>query len=193
MLINSINKKTLDAVSARFGKQFIKEPLFMYFCSDINKRSQFIEDYMKYYIPRLADDEIVFVDKLATAMITLVDPQDFEYKFKGLSGQRMKKYSFSSKIFVHRENLENICEILLSYVKPARVMTFYNDPNGDFDNLKELIDEAIAYAEKEDVTLVYDTFSKRYIDYMISKGFTVAYSKPFMETRFIETVMTYNV
>lgn len=79
---------------------------------------------MKYYIPRLADDEIVFVDKLATAMVTLVDPQDFEYKFKGLSGQRMKKYSFSSKIFVHRENLENICEILLSYVKPARVMTF---------------------------------------------------------------------
>ena len=53
MLINSIDKKTLDAVSARFGKQFIKEPLFMYFCSDINKRSQFIEDYMKYYIPRL--------------------------------------------------------------------------------------------------------------------------------------------
>ena len=44
MLINSIDKKTLDAVSARFGKQFIKEPLFMYFCSDINKRSQFIED-----------------------------------------------------------------------------------------------------------------------------------------------------
>ena len=160
MLINSIDKKTLDAVSARFGKQFIKEPLLMYFCSDINKRSQFIEDYMKYYIPRLADDEIVFVDKLATAMVTLVDPQDYEYKFKGLSGQRMKKYSFSSKIFVHRENLENICEILLSYVKPARVMTFYNDPNGDFDNLKELIDEAIAYAEKEDVTLVYDTFSK---------------------------------
>ena len=63
MLINSIDKKTLDAVSARFAKQFIKEPLFMYFCSDINKRSQFIEDYMKYYIPRLADDEIVFVDK----------------------------------------------------------------------------------------------------------------------------------
>ena len=193
MLINSIDKKTLDAVSARFGKFFVKQPLFMFLCSDINKRPKFIEDYMKYHIPRFVSEEVVFVDKMANAMVTLVDPQNFEYKFKGLSGQRMKKYSFSSKIFLQRENLEGICDILLTYAKPSRVMTVYSDPNGDFEVVKELIDEAVEFAQKEDITLVYDTFSKRYINYMLSKDFIVAYSKPFMETKFMETVMTYNI
>ena len=76
----------------------------MFFCSDINKRKSFIYDYMMYYLPRFVDEEAVFIDKHATAVVTLVDPNDFEYKFKGLSGQKLKKYSFSSKVFLHKEN-----------------------------------------------------------------------------------------
>ena len=72
-------------------------------------------------------------------------------------------------------------------------MTVYSDPNGDFEVVKELVDEAVEFAKKKDITLVYDTFSKRYINYMLSKDFVVAYSKPFMETKFMETVMTYNI
>lgn len=193
MYINGIDKKTLREISERFGERFIKDPLFMFFCSDINKRKAFIYDYMMYYLPRFVDEETVFIDKHATAVVTLVDPNDFEYKFKGLSGQKLKKYSFSSKVFLHKENLEEICETVLPGNKQAMVLTVYSDPNGKFDSLRELIDEAVDFADREDITLIYDTFSRKYIDYMQSKDFVVAYSKPFMDTQFIETVMTYNV
>lgn len=193
MYINGIDKKTLREISERFGERFIKDPLFMFFCSDINKRKAFIYDYMMYYLPRFVDEETVFIDKHATAVVTLVDPNDFEYKFKGLSGQKLKKYSFSSKVFLHKENLEEICETVLPGNKQAMVLTVYSDPNGKFDSLRELIAEAVDFADREDITLVYDTFSRKYIDYMQSKDFVVAYSKPFMDTQFIETVMTYNV
>ena len=193
MYINSIDKKTLREISERFGERFIKDPLFMFFCSDINKRKAFIYDYMMYYLPRFVDEEAVFIDKHATAVVTLVDPNDFEYKFKGLSGQKLKKYSFSSKVFLHKENLEEICETVLPGNKQAMVLTVYSDPNGKFDSLRELIAEAVDFADRENITLIYDTFSRKYIDYMQSKDFVVAYSKPFMDTQFIETVMTYNV
>lgn len=193
MYINGIYKKTLREISERFGERFIKDPLFMFFCSDINKRKAFIYDYMMYYLPRFVDEETVFIDKHATAVVTLVDPNDFEYKFKGLSGQKLKKYSFSSKVFLHKENLEEICETVLPGNKQAMVLTVYSDPNGKFDSLRELIAEAVDFADREDITLIYDTFSRKYIDYMQSKDFVVAYSKPFMDTQFIETVMTYNV
>ena len=193
MYINGIDKKTLREISERFGERFIKDPLFMFFCSDINKRKAFIYDYMMYYLPRFVDEETVFIDKHATAVVTLVDPNDFEYKFKGLSGQKLKKYSFSSKVFLHKENLEEICETVLPGNKQAMVLTVYSDPNGKFDSLRELIAEAVGFADRENITLIYDTFSRKYIDYMQSKDFVVAYSKPFMDTQFIETVMTYNV
>lgn len=193
MYINGIDKKTLREISERFGERFIKDPLFMFFCSDINKRKAFIYDYMMYYLPRFVDEETVFIDKHATAVVTLIDPNDFEYKFKGLSGQKLKKYSFSSKVFLHKENLEEICETVLPGNKQAMVLTVYSDPNGKFDSLRELIAEAVDFADREDITLIYDTFSRKYIDYMQSKDFVVAYSKPFMDTQFIETVMTYNV
>lgn len=193
MYINGIDKKTLREISERFGERFIKDPLFMFFCSDINKRKAFIYDYMMYYLPRFVDEETVFIDKHATAVVTLVDPNDFEYKFKGLSGQKLKKYSFSSKVFLHKENLEEICETVLPGNKQAMVLTVYSDPNGKFDSLRELIAEAVDFADRENITLIYDTFSRKYIEYMQSKDFVVAYSKPFMDTQFIETVMTYNV
>lgn len=193
MYINSIDKKTLREISERFGERFIKDPLFMFFCSDINKRKSFIYDYMMYYLPHFVDEETVFIDKHATAVVTLVDPNDFEYKFKGLSGQKLKKYSFSSKVFLHKENLEEICETVLPGNKQAMVLTVYSDPNGKFDSLRELIAEAVDFADRENITLIYDTFSRKYIEYMQSKDFVVAYSKPFMDTQFIETVMTYNV
>ena len=193
MYINSIDKKTLREISERFGERFIKDPLFMFFCSDRNKRKSFIYDYMMYYLPRFVDEETVFIDKHATAVVTLVDPNDFEYKFKGLSGQKLKKYSFSSKVFLHKENLEEICETVLPGNKQAMVLTVYSDPNGKFDSLRELIAEAVDFADRENITLIYDTFSRKYIEYMQSKDFVVAYSKPFMDTQFIETVMTYNV
>lgn len=193
MYINGIDKKTLREISERFGERFIKDPLFMFFCSDINKRKAFIYDYMMYYLPRFVDEETVFIDKHATAVVTLVDPNDFEYKFKGLSGQKLKKYSFSSKVFLHKENLEEICETVLPGNKQAMVLTVYSDPSGKFDSLRELIAEAVDFANRENITLIYDTFSRKYIEYMQSKDFVVAYSKPFMDTQFIETVMTYNV
>lgn len=193
MYINGIDKKTLREISERFGERFIKDPLFMFFCSDINKRKAFIYDYMMYYLPRFVDEETVFIDKHATAVVTLVDPNDFEYKFKGLLGQKLKKYSFSSKVFLHKENLEEICETVLPGNKQAMVLTVYSDPNGKFDSLRELIAEAVDFADRENITLIYDTFSRKYIEYMQSKDFVVAYSKPFMDTQFIETVMTYNV
>ena len=74
-----------------------------------------------------------------------------------------------------------------------RVMTIYSGPTIDFEKIEALVDEIIEYSKNENITLVFETFSRRYLPGMEYKGFVTANRKQFMNTQFVETVMTYNM
>lgn len=193
MIIEKIDKHTVNLISEQMSRDLIKHPLFMYFCSDISKRADFIGDYFKYYIPRWVKNDVLFVNDKNTAAIVLTDPKSFEYKYKGINAYRMKKYSFSSTVFVHRENLETICDILLPESRESRIMTVYAGIHTETLDVLKLADEAMAYARDNNLILAYDTFSRVFQPSFERKGFVSAYSKQFMNTRFSETVMIYNM
>lgn len=193
MIFENQSKSIVKNTAEKLSNKLIKQPLFMYFCQDLNKRQKFIRDYFLYHIPIWQKNDTILTNDKTDLLITLVDPANFEFKYKGLNQFKMTKYAFSSYVFMHRENLENICDIILPYRKPARVMTIYNNPELDFEEAQKLIDEAIKMADEKDVTLVYETFSRKYIGYMEHCGFVVAYQKQYLSTQFVETVMTYNM
>ena len=193
MKIDKIDKQTINLISEQMSKDLIKHPLFMFFCSNISKREGFIKDYFSYYLPKWVKEDVLFSNEKGSALVTLTDPKNFEYKYKGVNAYKMKKHSYSSTVFVHRENLETICEILLPDSRDSLVMTIYT---GSLATVREVLDtvkEAMDYALQNNAILAYDTFSRRYLAPLESQGFTTAYNKQFLNTRFAETVMLYNM
>lgn len=193
MIINKLDKKTVNLIAEQMSKDLVKHPLFMFFCSDIKKRSSFISDYFKYYLPEWSKNEVLFANENATAVAVLSDPNNFEYRFKGVNAIKMMKHSYSSTVFVHRENMETICDILLPDSRRSLVMNVYFGSLATLNDAVELVKQAMEYAKENDVILAYDTFSRRLLAPLEELGFTLAYNKQFLNTRFIETVMLYNV
>lgn len=193
MIINKIDKKTVNLIAEQMSKDLVKHPLFMFFCSDIKKRSGFISDYFKYYLPEWSKNEVLFANENATAVAVLSDPNNFEYRFKGINAIKMMKHSYSSTVFVHRENMETICDILLPDSRRSLVMNVYFGSLATVNDAVELVKQAMEYAKENDVILAYDTFSRRLLAPLEELGFTTAYNKQFLNTRFIETVMLYNM
>lgn len=165
----------------------------MFFCNNISKREGFIKDYFSYYLPKWVKEDVLFSNEKGSALVTLTDPKNFEYKYKGINAYKMKKHSYSSTVFVHRENLETICEILLPDSRNSLVMTIYTGPLATVREVLDTVKEAMDYALQNNAILAYDTFSRRYLAPLESQGFTTAYNKQFLNTRFAETVMLYNM
>ena len=193
MLVEKLKRKEVSSIAENMSSRLIKFPLFMYFCSDIHKRESFIKDYFSFYLPKWIKDDTVFSNEDFSAIAVLTDPLEFEYKFKGVNAHCMKQYRCSSTVFMQRENLEQICDILLPYSKPSRVLTIYAGVEMSFERIEELIDEILQYANEENMTVVFDTFSRRYLAGMEYKGFVTAYRKQFLNTQFVESVLTYNM
>ena len=193
MLVTELKRSEVSRIANDMSENLIKFPLFMFFCMDMTKRQSFIKDYFAYHLPKWVKNSKVFATENFDAVAVLSDPLTFEYKYKGINAPLMKKYKFSSTVFIHRENTEQICDILLPYTKPSRVMTIYSGPTIDFEKIEALVDEIIEYSKNENITLVFETFSRRYVSGMEYKGFVTAYRKQFLNTQFVETVMTYNM
>lgn len=193
MLVNELKRSKVSQIANNMSENLIKFPLFMFFCVDVTKRQGFIKDYFSYHLPKWVKNDMVFATDNFDTVAVLSDPLSFEYKYKGINAPLMKKYKFSSTVFMHRENIEQICDILLPYTKPSRVITIYSGAQVGFDRIESLVDEIIEYSNKENITLVFDTFSRRYLPGMEYKGFVTAYRKQFLNTQFVETVMTYNM
>ena len=53
--------------------------------------------------------------------------------------------------------------------------------------------EAQDLADEKQFVLVYDTFSRRLVDALKNQGFSTGYQRNFLDTHFIQTLMTYNI
>lgn len=193
MLLSELKRNSISSIANDMSEKLIKFPLFMFFCTDIEKRQGFIKDYFLYHLPKWLKQDVVFATENFDTIAILSNPLEYEYKYKGVNAHYMKKYRFSSTVFMHRENMEQICDILLPYSKPSMVLTIYSSPEIGFDRIEGLIDEIVEYANQENMTLVFDTFSRRYLPGMEYKGFVTAYRKQFLNTQFVESVLIYNM
>lgn len=193
MVLKKASSKDIKAINQALAPNLIKEPLFMFFSQNLSKRADFIDAYLNYYVYEWSRYDTLLCNDEKNVLISLVDPDTFSYKYKGKGAMKMKSFRDSSTVFAHRENISGIVDILIPPARESRVMTVYGSFEENFDEVVALIDEAMQMAVDEDFTLVFDTFSRKPVNLMLSKGFAIASQKQFLNTQFIETVMTYNV
>ena len=193
MIIKNADKQQIKNICDTLGGKLLTDPLFMYLCPEKAVRLEYINAYFNYYIYEWSRCDTLIGNEQNSALISLVDPNTFEYRFKGKGAFKMKQFKLASNVFIHRENIENIAEIIVPENKEKRVMTIFGNVGADLDAINQRIYEAIALAEEENAVLLYDTFSSRLLPLMEQKGFRAVYQKSFLSTQFIQTVMVYNL
>lgn len=191
MILENIDKKANIALCEKLTEKLIKYPMFMHFCPTLEDREKFIKAFLYYYIFEWSEFDTLLTDKNQTILATMIDPHSFEYKFKGKGARALKKLKTSKSIFVHREVVKGIVHIVAPGFMKPRVLNIYAMSESDMSAVEEIVDEAIQISNENGYTLVYETFSQKIIPFMQSKGFALSYQKQFMDTRFVETLMTY--
>lgn len=189
MILEKTKKKDIEAIAQDMSNKLVKQPLFMFYCQNQAKRKSFIKDYFSYFIPLWQKEELLFSDKDNNVLISLVDPTNFEYKYKGVRAYKIRRHETSATVFMHRENIEDIFDILVPPSKKTMLMTIYANPERDFNRVVEVVDEIIEYANKNGISLMYETFSRKYLGFMADRGFAMNYRKQFLNTQFIEAIM----
>lgn len=191
MIITNIEKKDNLALVEKLTQKLIKYPMFMHFCPSLEDREKFIKAFLYYYIFEWSEFDTLLTDSNMNALATMIDPHSFEYKFKGKGARALKKMKNARAIFVHRETVKGVVHIVTPGFMKPRVLNIYAMTDTDIDAINEIVDEAIQISVDNEYTLVYETFSQKLIPFMQSKGFAISYQKQYLDTRFVETVMTY--
>lgn len=190
MILKNAKKNDVTEISAAISNRIFKEPLFMYFCPNVDERKKFIGNYLNYYIYEWSKYDTLLCSENKQALITLINPRTFEYRFKGKGAHAMKKNRNSAEaIFKHRKIVRGIVHIIAPGSMNPRVMNIYGSAETNMEDIEALVDEAAAMAQKNNYTLVYETFSQKLIPLMTDKGFSIAYQKSFYDTRFLQTIM----
>lgn len=165
----------------------------MFYCPDRHAREGFIMQFLDYYLYSWTKYGELYVSDDMKTIASLVSVGAFEYKFSGKNAMKIRFNKNSGRIFIHREIVEGIANIVVPDNIEARVLTFYGTHGSQLNDVKPLVEELKAHAEEREFALVYETFSKRLIPFMQEEGFETAYQKQFMDTQFIQTAMTYNI
>lgn len=193
MLLENAGKQQIAEIKAAIAPKLIKEPLFMFCCSDISKRPDFIDAYLTYYLYEWSRYDKLLYNENSKIVGSLVDPDTFAYKYKGKGARAMKKQKNATTVFVHRGNLQEILDIVVPPTREVRVLNIYASPELDIADINAMIDEAMELAVKEEFILVYESLSRKLVALLESKGFTISSQKQFLNTQYIETVMVYNM
>lgn len=186
------DKQALDALQKNLNIYMQTDPLFMLFCPQKAKRSDFADKYFTYYLEKWAEKKQLFISESRKTAVTLIDPADYRYKFSGKNSLPLKLSGNSYSVFVHRKAVESIVSIVVPVQKNKRILTIYGNPAENFDEIIGLVKQCMKKAEDEGFVLVYETLSKKLVTAMEQMGFEIGYAKQFMNTQFFQTVMTYN-
>lgn len=188
-----MNKNRADEMKKLISPKLLSHPHFMFYCPAKSKRADFIDDFLNYHLFNWTEKGQLYVSPNVKILASLVNKKEFEYKFSGKNSFKLKMNRNSSRIFVQRKNVDHITRIIVPIKIDARVLTLYGSASGAEDDLENLLLEITSTAKKEGFAVVYETFSRRLIEFMESMGFEIAYQKPFLGTQFVQTLMIYNV
>ncbi len=189
----SSEKPNISLSSGEYARFFTKDPLFMFLCPVKEKRADFIVKYFNYYIEKWNREGALMDTGSKSLVAALTDPNKFSYKFHGKNGFSLKASRFSYNILTHMEIVQNIADIVVPEQMNKRLLTIYAAPEVDEQIIDKLIEQCKQRAEKENFVLVYETFTKRFIKKFEENGFETGYSRQFLNTQFLQTVMTYNI
>ncbi len=193
MKLESITKADAKKIKENLAPQLINHPHFMFYCPEKEKRKKFIDRFLNYYLYNWSKFGELYISESRSAMATLVNTRAFEYKFSGKNAMKIRLDSNSGNILMHRRIVENITSIIVPETMETRVMTLYGSIDNNSEEVYELVREIAAHAKERGFALVYETFSKRLIDFMAEEGFEMSYQKQFLTTQYLQTLMTYNV
>lgn len=186
-------KLNISSLSGDYARFFIKDPLFMFLCPVKSKRADFIEKYFNYYLFKWnTAGELITTDSKNIA-VALTDPDKFVFKFPGKHGFSLKINKYSYNILNHMEVVQNVVNIVVPEQLNKRLLTIFSAPEVSENEIETIINDCKRRAEEENFVLVYETFSKRFIEKFENAGFETGYSRQFLNTQFFQTVMTYNI
>ena len=190
---STLDKQTLNALQKNLNMYMQSDPLFMLFCPRKEKRADFADKYFNYYLEKWAKKNELLISESKKTAVTLIDPKDFKYNFSGKNALPLKFTGNSQSVFIHRESVEAIVNIVVPVQMNKKIVTVYGNPAENLDEITALIKECIKTAEQEGFVLVYETLSRKLVPVFESLGFEIGYAKQFMNTQFFQTIMTYNV
>ena len=182
MELSHWNKKEQAPLVEFLGASLLSHPLMMYYCPDRDKREKFITRYMEHNLPRWIQTGTVLVSDPAHAVGVLLPKNAPEYRSPSMGTLSMLSGDRSRRIQSHRNVTRNIVGVMIPREKPVQVLT-----------LLQLVSEAQDLADEKQFVLVYDTFSRRLVDALENQGFSTGYQRNFLDTHFIQTLMTYNI
>lgn len=190
MKLENATKEQVEIIIDKMTNKVIKQPIFMYYCPKLEKRHDFVQAFLKYYVYEWSEYDNLLCDEDYKALLTLINPRTYEYRFKGKGAFAMRRQKdCAERIFKHRKNVRGIVHIIAPGTMSPWVMNIYGNAATDMPAIESLVDEAIELANDTAHTLVYETFSKKYIEMFEKKGFAIAYRKAFGSTHFIQTIM----
>lgn len=189
------NKKestqNIKAFSRDYSRIFVKDPLFMFFCPQKSNRSQFIEKYFLYNLPKWEQNGELININSKNVVGTLIDADNFENKISGITSLRYGRYS--SNIEAHRGVVENIVNIVVPMQMKKRLLNIFAGPEVTADEINKIIEICKKKADEENFVLIYETFSRRFIPLFEENGFETGYGRQYLNTQFFQTIMTYNI
>ena len=193
MELSHWNKKEQAPLVEFLGASLLSHPLMMYYCPDRDKREKFITRYMEHNLPRWIQTGTVLVSDPAHAVGVLLSKDAPEYRSPSKGALSMLSVDHSRRIQSHRNVTRNIVGVMIPREKPVQVLTLFGNAAAQKQELLQLVSEAQDLADEKQFVLVYDTFSRRLIDALENQGFSTGYQRNFLDTHFIQTLMTYNI
>ena len=170
----------------------VKEPLFMFLCPQQEKREGFIKKYLGYVVPKnqkYGEFEI----SQGGIVSMLYDPDDIRLKLSGKNSFSLKHSRYALNVLDHQSIVKDVVGIIIPEAFESRVLNVYITKDCTEDEILSVIEQYKKMAREEEFVLIYETLSKRLVPLFEKAGFKTAYARNIMNTRFIQTVMTYNI
>ena len=193
MELSHWNKKEQAPLITFLGASLLSHPLMMYYCPDRERREKFITHYMERYLPRWTEMGTVLVSDPAHAVGVLLPKDAPEYRSPAKTALSMLPGGKIQRIQAHRNVTRNIVGVMIPREKPVQVLTLFGNATAQKQELLQLVSEAQDLADEKQFVLVYDTFSRRLVEALEGQGFSTGYQRNFLDTHFIQTLMTYNI
>lgn len=193
MYNSKLRKRDTKALEEYLKTALISHPLFMYYCPDRTQRAKYIDAYLNYHLPKWSKTGSVLIGPEKRSAASLIAKEDFEFIISGSRAFPLLLSGATNRIRLHRKVTRNIVSVLVPSGMPVKVLTLFGDSTRDKDDMMAIVKQAAQQAKEENFVIVYETFSRRLIPDMEKLGFETGYQRNFMDTRFIQTLMTFNI
>lgn len=193
MYNSKLRKRDTKALEEYLVTALGAHPLFMYYCPDRTQRQKYIEAFLNYHLPKWSKTGSILIGPKKRSAASLIAKEDFEFLISGRRALPLLLEGGVSRIRLHRKVTRNIVSVLVPSGMPVKVLTLFGDSTKDKDDMLALVKQAAQQAKEENFVIVYETFSRRLIPDMEKLGFETGYQRNFMDTRFIQTLMTFNI